>query len=456
MENSHAVTVEQMMRARDARAQRQRALLDAWQAPLCCLTLNIAGPVKAGGWIDDAFAQGVKLAAAQIRRLGMTVLAEEQIAAETGHEMYWVVRASAAELKRAMIAVEDASAFGRLLDLDVLCAQGEKMSREELGLPPRTCLLCDRQAALCARSRTHTVQALTDAAQATVRAYFAKIQADVIAATATRSLLYELLTTPKPGLVDRANSGSHQDMDCFTFAASASALTPYFHACAQAGNRSAAGEEAALFPRLRQMGQCAEEDMLRATGGINTHKGAIFSLGLLCAAAGQLWAQRQPLAADALCCWVAELVGEPLRDELAAIQATSAQTAGERVYAHTGLRGARGEAAAGFPSVLHHGLPELQRALAGGDLINQAAVKALLRLMSVAEDTNMVHRGSAELRQEIAGQAQALLEAPRFSLAAVRAMDRQLIAQRISPGGSADLLAVTLFLHALPAACAAV
>lgn len=265
--------------------------------------------------------------------------------------------------------------------------------------------------------------------------------ADKIAGTAVRSLLYEVLVTPKPGLVDRNNNGAHSDMDVFTFVDSAVCLLPYFKACAAAGLHTRAD---ALFKELRPLGVAAEADMRLATGGVNTHKGAIFSLGLLCAASGALYARKAALTPEALCALCAEAAGETLRAEMADINAQNARTHGERLLAISGLTGARGEVSRGFPSVLEAGLPALSAALEAGETINDAGVCALLRLMTVSQDTNFVKRSSLAAREAIIERLNKAQSAP---VALAKRLDAEFIEKGISPGGSADLLAAVFFLH---------
>ena len=191
------------------------------------------------------------------------------------------------------------------------------------------------------------------------------------------------------------------------------------------------------------LGLAAEADMRAATGGVNTHKGAIFSLGLLCAAAGAR-PEREAWTPEALCARCATVAGETLRAELARIDAQNAQTAGERLYAHSGLTGARGEAALGFPSVRNAGLPALLEALRAGASINDAGVAALLRLIAVSQDTNLVKRSSMAARAELLKR---LCAPPNDPIALSESLDLEFIRRGISPGGSADLLAVTFFLY---------
>ena len=120
-----------------------------------------------------------------------------------------------------------------------------------------------------------------------------------IGALAFGALLAEVAATPKPGLVDRLTNGAHRDMDFSTFLASACALRHTFDAFAAAGVAGAELSPPALFPRLREIGLAAEQAMFRATDGVNTHKGMIFSLGLLAASAGLLAARGEQLRAEA-------------------------------------------------------------------------------------------------------------------------------------------------------------
>ena len=129
---------------------------------------------------------------------------------------------------------------------------------------------------------------LQEKTQAVLAAAIREADSKTIARLACQALLYEVATTPKPGLVDRANSGSHRDMDFFTFQASAAALWPYFARCAEIGMDTHSLPPEETFSRLRTPGKLAEGDMLRATAGVNTHKGAIFSMGILCGALGRL------------------------------------------------------------------------------------------------------------------------------------------------------------------------
>ena len=191
-------------------------------------------------------------------------------------------------------------------------------------------------------------------------------EAAFAAQQATRSLLYEVSVSPKPGLVDRFDSGAHADMDFFTYLDSSVALTEYFRLAYLEGASSFWLAPPELFPHLRRLGVQAEQQMYAATGGVNTHKGIIFTLGLFCGGLGWLSGRGEPADEIKLLHLCSQIVTPEFERELGKIPLTSARSGGERFYAATGNSGIRGEAAAGYPSIVHCGLPALRRALQQG------------------------------------------------------------------------------------------
>lgn len=189
--------------------------------------------------------------------------------------------------------------------------------------------------------------------------------------------------------------------------------------------------------------------MLAATGGVNTHKGAIFSLGLLCAAAGRLgrahWAEPERLLDEC-----AAMTQGLSAADFAGLTPENARTTGQRLYLERGITGVRGEAEQGFPLVRGVGLPKLEAALEAGLSLNDAGCAALLALMAQNTDTNVIHRGGFAALEELRRTAAELLEAEPFpSAQALEMLDEAMIARRLSPGGSADLLALCFLLHLL-------
>ena len=258
-----------------------------------------------------------------------------------------------------------------------------------------------------------------------------------------------MATTPKPGLVDRANSGSHRDMDFFTFQASAAALWPYVARCAEIGMDTHSLPPEETFSRLRTPGKLAEGDMLRATAGVNTHKGAIFSIGILCGALGRLERQQRRCPERVLAECAAMNKGLTARD-YAGLTPETAKTAGQRLYLRYGITGVRGQAEAGFPVVLNIGLPRLEEGLALGKSINEAGCAALIAMLAATVDTNMIHRGGYEAQQQAARELSALLNREPFPRReTLLALDADYIERNLSPGGTADLLALAYMMHFL-------
>lgn len=257
---------------------------------------------------------------------------------------------------------------------------------------------------------------------------------ETIGKLAREALEKEVLLTPKPGLVDAANCGAHKDMDKQAFLRSAAALEPWFRRMAERGKAFPSESPKDLLAALRPVGMEAEKDMYAATKGVNTHKGALFSLGLLCAACGRLQAQNQPLTAQTLCGLAAEMTAGITDREMQA-----ADTHGLKVHAVYGAKGVRGEAESGFESVRDLALPLLKE--------EQGPYKALLNLISHVRDTNVLHRAGEEGLAWLQSRAGETLSA--FSIPALESLDRECIAKNISPGGSADLLAIAFFLDAV-------
>jgi holo-ACP synthase/triphosphoribosyl-dephospho-CoA synthase len=239
--------------------------------------------------------------------------------------------------------------------------------------------------------------------------YFSQKFSDKISGLAIRALLYEVSATPKPGLVDRTSNGAHKDMDFFSFIDSSCSLIPYFRNCVNLGFKHAEMTEEELFSMLRPEGVLAEKQMLAMTGGVNTHKGAIFSLGLICAAIGRIEAYGGQLDVESVCSEVKKLAKYSLRDyELDPV--SGEHTGGELAYARYKLTGARGEAASGFQHVRSEALSELRGQLERGRTLNDAGVFTLLRLMSIAEDTNVVKRCGRSTLEDIQNRAKKMLE----------------------------------------------
>lgn len=440
------VTLTEVLEAREARVRRQDALREKYGAAVVSFTMNIAGPVKDSALIRRAFRMGVRQLECGLRAWNLEILCGEENLAVTGCEALFAVSGPAEQVKEVCQSIEDGSRLGRLFDMDVISASGEKLSRNG---EERRCIVCGAAGRGCASRRVHSVGELQDATRRIITEHFSHSDQDLVSTLVTRALLDEVCVTPKPGLVDRANSGSHMDMDVFTFTASAASLWPYWGKCMKIGRETAEETAAVTFQALRKEGQAAEQAMFDAAGGVNTHKGAVFTLGLLCGAIGRLWKADVPCRDGSQILDVcAELARCSFEEDFAEIRAKKIpRTAGERIYREQGITGIRGEAAKGLPSIRETALPVLRKALDAGKSRNDAGAVALLHLIARVEDTNMIARGGMEAAQAARTACAGLLkENPLPDMEKIAELDRTFIRRNLSPGGCADLLAAAFFL----------
>lgn len=441
---SMKVTLQEILTARERRAQKQKALLAQYQKPLICFTMNIPGPEKYNRNIAIGFAVGNWLLQDMLK--GHPVMYREILYEKTGCEGWYVVDRPAAALKHLAIAVENTESIGRLFDIDVLDTDGRKLDRTEMGLERRRCLICENDASVCARSRAHGLEQLLKKTDALLALAARQWMTEYIATRAYLALNAEFTTTPKPGLVDRNNHGSHPDMELKHFFDSVNALRPFFCRFAEEGFLTRGLQPVETFRRIRSIGTEAEYAMYRATHGINTHKGAIFSMGILCAAAGRL--SPMDWIPERLCREAAAMTAGVTKQDFSGITLENAKTAGEKIYATYGITGVRGQAEAGFPAVLEIGLPVLLQGLKSGLSWNDSGCAVLLHLLAAIDDTNLIHRSNRQTQLQVKQQIAALLaQTPYPSRDIITQLDKDFIEKNLSPGGCADLLAVTYFLQ---------
>ena len=277
-------------------------------------------------------------------------------------------------------------------------------------------------------------------------------EAEFLAIAAYEASVREVMTAPKPGLVDAEGSGCHDDMDCALFLKSARALAPFWIRQARAGLEGLPPELA--MARLRPAGAEMERAMAEATGGVNTHKGLVYLMSLLLYGAGFAIFSGSPRSAEDAAQFASLAVRGAVERELGVLLAhppLRALSNGERLYAEHGVTGVRGEAERGFPSVINAGLPALRRALANGASFNDAGLAALLSIMLVCEDSNVMHRAGFDYwRGEylvLTAAALRRFRAPSWDRAPLYELERRFMERRVSPGGAADLLSCTYFLH---------
>ena len=402
------INLEQMLAARDRRAEIQNKLLANAEPGAClvCLTLNIAGDVKRTPMTRMLFDRGLF----EFDKAGLDVQEYIETDEPTGTEAFWLLDEDAEDVKRRLESIEEDKtiAASRLFDFDVLTYDGfgpQKLSRTK----SRKCLICDKPAAECSRSRAHGL----DAVKAETDRLLKEFCSDTLAKAAYDSLIAELETTPKPGLVDLNNNGSHTDMDADTFIISANTLLPYFKDAALLGMNGCSMKE------LRARGIQADKEMFEATGGINTHQGMIYSMGLLLAGMGR-----------------SLTIGGDCIDNASSLAKEDAKQ----------NFGATSHAISGFPDAVY--CAERLALHSESNDINNAAVFAIIDSMARLEDTNLIRRGGRDGLNFAKKKAAETATLPKNNrMEAIYRFDEEMIERNLSPGGSADMLALAFLIN---------
>lgn len=271
----------------------------------------------------------------------------------------------------------------------------------------------------------------------------------IIAHLATQALQAELDTTPKPGLVDKDNNGAHRDMDYALMQRSINTLHPYFVKLAQLG----CADALPTHTSIRDIGIEAEKAMLSATNGVNTHKGALFSMGLAVVAAAH---EERKIAANEEQILKERNGGEDvlvsLQTTIKALAASFPDTSGTHgskakllSKGTTAIKGALDNAREGYEMLFAEWLPFYIERRKEHDAYTLH--KTLLRIMCDLDDTNVIYRTNLATAEEVKQEARALLDS--FSKAALKDMDRRYTARNISPGGAADMLSLTIFIGSI-------
>ncbi|WP_207751281.1 triphosphoribosyl-dephospho-CoA synthase CitG [Anaeromonas frigoriresistens] len=280
-----------------------------------------------------------------------------------------------------------------------------------------------------------------------------EIYAHYIASLAQRAILYEVSATPKPGLVDRDNNGAHNDMDFFTFMSSSSSLYKGLYEFTMAGIVFEEEDLTNLFDNIRPLGMDCEKSMFLATKDINTHKGIIFSFGILCASIGSLYKKhkKEIFKAEEVCSVAKNMVKDLILKDFKNLSAKKVLTHGEYLYKNHGLTGIRGEVESGFKTIMSKPLLIVRQWNINKDLDkNDLFLEVLLHIMASSEDTNIVTRGGMESLHYVKSISKEFLEKSGMkqpnSKEILSSMNDTFVKMNISPGGSADLLAVTIFL----------
>ncbi|WP_165311630.1 triphosphoribosyl-dephospho-CoA synthase CitG [Vibrio ziniensis] len=275
---------------------------------------------------------------------------------------------------------------------------------------------------------------------------------ELVGNLAYHSMMLEVHLTPKPGLVDCLSNGAHSDMNIDTFIASANILRPYMLMFVKSGLEQYLCTPSSILPNLRKIGIEAERAMFSATGGVNTHKGMIFTLGLICGAVGWLYKRESNFESYRIQSVIQECCAHLVEEELHNSNKIPV-TAGEKIFRRYGLTGIRGEAAKGYPIIFDCALPTFEQSIYQGLSEEQAMFKTLLTIMACNDDSNLVNRGGLNGLNYVKSYSKSLIQSCQVHdddfEQRMQDYDKVLIDMNLSPGGSADLLAATWLISQL-------
>ncbi|MEW8955593.1 MAG: triphosphoribosyl-dephospho-CoA synthase CitG [Clostridium sp.] len=263
---------------------------------------------------------------------------------------------------------------------------------------------------------------------------------------AGKSILYEVSTYPSPGLVSPVSTGSHKDMDFYTFIDSALCLNKYFYnTCKVSLKENMTPKD--IFKELRVIGKDAEKDMLDRTNGVNTHKGMIFLMIITISAVVNTIKNKNTFYD--IRNYIKELTEDLVENDFKGLKSKKSLTYGEKIYIKYGLKGIRGEVAEGLPSVFNTGLKVYE---SNYNMLDKRRniVNTLIAIMSVSEDTTLLHRHDIKVLEYIQKTSKYIMDIGGVTTKEgeeyIQKLDDELSLKGISPGGSADLLAITIFL----------
>lgn len=440
--------INKFLEFREKRVELQNSLLEKYSCPLIAVRTNYPGEDK----LEPLAISIADIAAQEMEEcFNENIIYKEILENLEGKIYLFVINKKAADIKKITVFFEENHILGRCLDIDVYDINGESLSRSMFGYEKRKCLICDDMAFICGRTMKHSHQEIKNVLMKKYIAYnnyTAQREKTIkkLGDLALASMIYEVSTAPSFGLVSPLTKGSHDDMDFFTFLKSSFAIKEGFEQMAAAAYSYLSLEDA--FLRSRKIGMKVEEEMFKATDNVNTHKGMIFLLGTVIIAAARILYEKKNFED------IQPAIKDMCRDILKDFENISHKknlTHGEHLYVNYGFTGIRGEVKEGLNVVFDGSLDVLTDSLKKNSDFNLAFIQTLIFLMSQVMDSTIVHRHDIHMLHRIKREAAAFIQKGGIyneeGMKIARNMEELYINERISPGGSADLLAVTIFLY---------
>ncbi len=444
--SNNDITLENILFSRDLRVEKENQLLKEYNCSLIVLTLNIAGSNKVFELSKKTFYEGARLIEDKLIFHNLKIKYQEINKSKCGYEKYYLIECDSMLLKKYCCEIEESLKIGRLFDIDVISNNREKISREVIGYNQRKCIICNNDIYQCRRLKLHSIDQILEKQIDVMLDYFDTKMANIISEICLKALLYEVLTTPKPGLVDQNNSGSHKDMDIFLFNKSAIALIPFFKEFYMIGVKNSTTAIEKLFIPLRELGKKAEIAMYKVTNNVNTHKGTIFSYAIVLASLGWL-SHNNIYSRENIIITIKELTKNIFCD-FENLNNKEKLTNGEKLYLREQVLGIRGEAYNGYSTVIEKILPIFYSYIDAGNSFNDGGVYTLLEIVLLIEDTNIIARSDYNTFLTIKEKIKNILELKdKNKIGLIKELDSYFITKNISAGGAADLLSLTYFFY---------
>jgi holo-ACP synthase/triphosphoribosyl-dephospho-CoA synthase len=362
-------------------------------------------------------------------------------------------RADFVSIKKLMIDIEEKHILGRCVDIDVYTYKNDKMigiSRSDLYKAPRKCFICDLDAKICSRAQTHSIDEIKKYFDELYNRYkkkqeFIEDTSYNISQLALKAMISEVSTFPSFGLVSPISDGSHKDMNYYTFLNSSIAITPYLKEMAKFSYTYKSPKY--IFDVIRNIGLECEEKMLEATNNVNTHKGMIFLMGI-CISATMKAIYEDKNFYDIKD--IIKVMTKDILDDFKDLNLKKELTHGEKLYLDYGFTGIRGQVKDGLAVVFDNIIKEYEDTTLDG---NNLYTQILIHLMSIVEDSTVVYRQDIQTLRKVQSDAKDLLKIGGVNTpegkSRIKKLEKEYIQKNISPGGCADLLAVSIFLLAI-------
>lgn len=434
--------LEKFLGDREKRVDLQKNLVMRYNKPLLTIRTNYPAENK-----NEYMANDISHIISQNIELVFDIIHKEIIENLEGKIYLYIIDKNAKEIKKTAMEIEENHILGRLVDIDVFDESYTPLSRKDFGKSKRKCYLCDNLAFICMRKKSHTHLELKEHILKKYMEYKnyelkrEKICNEIVS-LATKSMILEVASYPSFGLVNSKNNGSHKDMDLFTFIDSTYAIRNGLVEMVKIGYSNLNYTQ--IFKNLRRIGKTTEKEMFLSTKGVNTHKGMIFLMGITVSAVAKTLYEKKDFSN------VSKIIKDMTKNILDDFKNIDLKnmTHGERLYIQNGFTGIRGEISSGLDIIFNGSLEVFTQIYEKNKDINKSATHTLIYLMTRVMDSTIVYRHDIETLYRVQNEMQEIYNnINNISQENLQNLEKRYMSENISPGGSADLLAITIFLY---------